>query len=274
MKTIPEDYKVRIPYSCELVSSDSSSYTLKNLDDGKMYTYPSSEYLRFNEGNMGKTKYKANSIVAEVVLPLPPTLKLEMVIKLIGANSTMAGNRLTRAEVTVTDSHSVKGGKLTYDFKNRKVKVGSDIYNMDDDAAYYYPDGATIPPRTKFRSGIMTPKMTLPQNPLPKDIEDSYQIFRSQILEIMGQDSVNEELMEVIFRACLVDGEFHSVTKAVIDSASPLAAISYGHASKSITEVLKEPRVINDDPMSSVLLNYMLKDAAYQTLDDDIVTGN
>ena len=264
MKQIPDDYKLKAPFNCIVVDSDDVKYTLADRNTGEVKTYASSPYIRFVEGNgKKKNEYDKGQLMAELVLPLPPTLKLEMVIKLIGAKSTLAGNRMTRADVTVADSYTMSGGVVHYDFSAGTITIGSESYKLVPDAAYYHAEGDKLAPRTKFRSGIVTPSMLLPANPTPEQIEDVYMVFRDQIYKIVGKDSINEELMEVVFRSCLVDGKFLSVDSAITYSSSVLAAISYGRASKSIVEIIKEPKIINDDPMSNVLLNFMMRDAAH-----------
>jgi hypothetical protein len=263
MKQIPDDYKLKAPFNCKLVECDDTKYVLRT-DSGDLKVFASSPYIRFVEGT-GKDKdtYGRDDLMAELVLPLPPTLKLEMVIKLIGAKSTLAGNRMTRADVTIADSYTMEGGKVHYDFNAGTISIGGKSYKLEPEAAYYYAEGDDLPPRTKFRSGIVTPKMILPANPTPEQVEAVYMVFRDQIYRIVGKNSINEELMEVVFRSCLVDGEFMSVDSAITNSSSVLAAISYGRASKSIVEIIKEPKIINDDPMSNVLLNFMMRDAAH-----------
>lgn len=263
MKQIPDDYKLKAQFNCKVVESDEVKYTLLNKDTKEVKTYASSPYVRFVEGSgRGKNEYAKGDLMVELVLPLPPTLKLEMVIKLIGAKSTLSGNRMTRADVTIAESYTMKGGVVKYDFTAGTITIGEKSYKLEPDAAYYYADGDILQPGTKFRSGIVTPSMILPTNPSNEEIEAVYMVFRDQIYKIVGKDSINEELIEVVFHSCLVDGRFMSVDSAITHSSSVLAAISYGRASKSIVEIIREPKIINDDPMSNVLLNFMMRDAA------------
>lgn len=268
MKTIPDEYKIKAPFDCTLSSQLPDRFVLTD-STRRSFTYPAAANLRFMEGSgPNKNKYSKGELMAQVVSPLPPTLKLEMVIKLIGANSCLSGNRMTRADVTEADSYTIEGGTIHYDFDKKKVKIGSEEYDLTDNAAYYYADGENLKPMTKFRSGIMTP-VRIFRNGLkvtPENIEKAYLIFRDQIWTINGKDSINEELMEVMFRSCLVNGKFMRVDAAIENTSSVLASISYGRAGRSIAEVINEPKSVSDDPMSNVLLNFMMHDAASNTL--------
>jgi hypothetical protein len=223
--------------------------------------------MRFVEGTSsnGKGYHKGEPIV-ELVNPLPPTLNLEMVIKLIGAQSTLSHSAMTRANVTTAVSYTLDGGKIHYDYAEKRITIGSKVYEYDDEAAYYFAEGEELPPVTKFRSGVMTPSMALPQNPTNEEIEKVYQSYRDQIYRISGKNVVNEELMEIMFRSCLVDGVYRNVDYAIQMNSSVLSAISYGRASRSLSEIIDEPKIITNDPMSNVLLNYMMKEAAHKNL--------
>ena len=70
----------------------------------------------------------------------------------------------------------------------------------------------------------------------------------------------NEELIEIVFRACIIGGEYKSVTSATQENASPLTSISFGWANKEISAIIESPADITKDPMADVLLNYMMKD--------------
>lgn len=264
-KQIPDDFIIKATEDCELIAQDEHTYTLKIGDEQKVY--PLSSLMRFVEGTYanGKGYHKGDPIV-ELVNPLPPTLKLEMVIKLIGANSTLSHNAMTRANVTTAISYTLDGGKIHYDYPEKRLFIGSKVYEYDDEAAYYFAEGEVLPPVTKFRSGVMTPSMALPPNPTNEDIEKVYQSYRDQIYRISGKNIVNEDLMEVMFRSCLVDGVYMNVTSAVQANSSTLSAISYGWASRSLSEIIDEPKIVTNDPMSNVLLNYMMKEAAHKNL--------
>lgn len=267
MKKIPDDFIIRALDDCEVIEVGEHTYTVK-YNDKKLGTkvYPLSSMMRFVEGQgANKNRYNKGDDMVELVNPLPPTLNLEMIIKLIGAKSTLAGNSMTRADVTLAESYTLKGGKIHYDFENQRVQIGDKIYPYSDDAVYYYAEGEELPKITKFRSGVMTPSMVLPTNPSNEDIEAVYQTYRDQLFRISGKNCLNEDLIELVFRSCLVDGEYMNAEKAALDNASAITAISYGRATKSISDIINKPQSVTNDPMSNVLLNYMMKEASHKS---------
>lgn len=264
-KQIPKDFIIKAKGHTVLITQDDHTYTV--TEDGKTKVYPLSSMMRFVEGSgPKKNEYNPGEEMVELVNPLPPTLKLGMLVTLIGAKSNLKTNAMTRVDVTTAVSYTLDGGKIHYDFDRKTVTIGNKTYDYDDDAMYYFAEGDDLPPITKFRSGVMTPAMILPPDPTPDDIEKVYYTYRDQIYNISEKNVVNEELMEVVFRSCLVDGKYVSVDNASKENASIMTSISYGYANRSLSEVINEPQVIKNDPMSNVLLNYMMKEAAHKNL--------
>jgi len=173
---------------------------------------------------------------------------------------------MTRATVTVAESYTLDGGVIHYDYDNKRVTIGNKVYEYDENAAYYFAEGENLPPITKFRSGVMTPSLVLGTGSTNEEIEKVYMTYRDQIYRITGNKDLNEDLIEVIFRSFLVDGRYASIMEAREANASILTLISYGWASRALSEVINEPQPVTNDPMSNVLLNYMMKEAAHKNL--------
>lgn len=271
-RVIDESGILRAPEGCRLDSSNPNWIILK-CRAGKELKYPKPSNFVENT----KDKYQRDDIIGTAYRTTSPIYQLNALIKLMRAKGSDGSRYFEKDNVLISDCYCLESGEIHYVMDSDgdiKVTIGGREYYYQDEAMYYYPDGTFINKYQRFCSGVVDIAKVAGEL---SDINDIYQIFRSQFYELSSKsfkknkivsDSDNrEELVEMVFTSLTkvksdgiggVDANFLGVAKSIKGSDSFYTLLSYGEAGRVVRKALDNKVELQGDIMTNTILGILL----------------
>lgn len=269
---IDESGILRAPENCRLDSS-SPNWLILKCRGGKELKYPKPS--NFVENN--KDKYSKGDIIGTAYRTTSPIYQLNALVTLMKAKRSEGSRYFEKDKVLVSDCYALDSGELHYSLDSDgdiKVTIGAREYNYEDESMYLYPEGTKITKYQRFCSGVVDINKVASEL---SDINDIYQIFRSQFYElssksykssgIVSEGDNREELVEMVFTSLTkiqsdgiggVDANFLGVAKSIKNSDSFYTLLSYGEAGRVVKKALESKVELQGDIMTNTVLGILL----------------
>lgn len=271
-RVIDESGILRAPENCRLDTSNPNWLILR-CRGGKELKYPRPS--NFVENN--KDKYQKGDIIGTAYRTTSPIYQLNALIKLMRAKGSDGSRYFEKDNVLVSDCYCLESGEIHYIIDSEgimKVTIGGREYYYEDESMYYYPEGTFINKYQRFCSGVVDISKVAGEL---NDINDIYQIFRSQFYElssksfkkngIVSEGDNREELVEMVFTSLTrvksdgiggVDANFLGVAKSIKGSDSFYTLLSYGEAGRVVRKALENKVELQGDIMTNTVLGILL----------------
>lgn len=270
------------PKAIKGVREDGEFLYLECVSGGKELKYPNPHNLVMTP----QKTFKAGDIVCAAYNTTSPIVKLNSLIKLTQATGGRGIRYYEKDNVLQTECYAYSDGTIHYSQSKSGevvVEIGDIRYQYNPSCMYYYPEGTEIKKYQRFCSGVVD--MGRVMHRFGTDIQSSYIVFRKQFYTLqeggylskgLSAHSLQEELCEMLFASLInigldsadinkvTDAEYLGTAKGIMNSKSFYTMLSYGYASRVISQAMKGETEIKGDVMTDVVLNLVLNN----TLDE------
>lgn len=190
-----------------------------------------------------------------------PSYNLDAVIKVVKGSGSNKNKEHEKNDLIIADRYALADGEVKFEADreaNFIVSIGGKQHVISKNLAIYVYNGQKVKKGDIISAGLVNIDKVVRS----MGINDSYLIFRSQIIDLIG--GMTEEIMELVFRLLLTEDStlekpnFAGLTRKLNLNDSFYASLSFKDARKAFERVISGKSEIKEDVFTKQVLNLFL----------------